>query len=156
MSTPPAPVRDQVFISYSHKDKRFLDDLLTQLKPYLRTNTVTAWSDRQIEPGSKWFDEIQAALARTSVAVMLVSSNFLASDFIHEHELGVFLKEAEAGGVTILWVLTGACSYEETPLKDYQAVVSPPGKPFAQMRKPDRDAAWLAVCKTINQAVNRP
>jgi len=65
--------RDQVFISYSHQDKRFLEDLLTHLKPYLRKCTITAWSDQQIEPGSKWFGEIQAALAKTSVAVMLVS-----------------------------------------------------------------------------------
>ena len=56
-------VRDQVFISYSRKDKRWLDDLLTHLKPHLRDGSVTAWSDQQITTGSKWFSEIQAALA---------------------------------------------------------------------------------------------
>ena len=126
-------VRDQVFISYSHQDERFLDELLTHLKPYLRTG-ITAWSDRQIQPGSHWFDEIKAALARTSVAVMLVSPDFLASDFIHEHELGPLLKEAEAGGVQILWVLIRDCSWKETPLKDYQAVVSRRISLFAGMK----------------------
>jgi len=57
------------------------------------------------------------------------------------HELGPPLKEAEAGGVKILWVLVRACSYEETPLKNYQAVVSPPGKPLAKIE--DRDEAWV-------------
>ena len=149
-------VREQVFISYSHQDKKLLDELQTHLKPYLRNGTITAWSDQQIEPGSQWFDEINAVLGKTSVAVMLVSANFLSSDFIHEHELGPLLKEAEIGGVKLLWVLIGACSYQETPLKSYQAVVSPPGRPLAQMRKPDRDTAWLAVCKPIKRAVNRP
>jgi len=148
--------RDQVFISYSHKDKEFLDKLLTHLKPYLRKGTFTAWSDKQIAPGSQWFDEIKTALAKTSVAVMLVSSDFLASDFIHEHELGPLLKGTAAGGVTILWVLIGDCSYEETLLQPYQAVVSPPDKPFASMPKAKRDTAWKKVCQAIIQAVNRP
>jgi TIR domain-containing protein len=148
-------VRDQVFISYSHKDQRFLNDLLTHLKPYLRKGTFTAWSDKQIKPGSQWFDEIKAALTKTSVAVMLVSPDFLDSDFIHEHELGPLLKEAAAGGVTILWVLIRDCSYEETLLEPYQAVV-PPDKSLASMPKAKRDTAWKAVCKAIKQAVNRP
>ena len=81
-------------------------------------------------------------LPRTSVAVLLVSPDFLASDFIHEHELGPLLNEAAAGGVTILWVLIRDCSHEETPLASYQAVVSPPDKPFASMPTPKRDSAW--------------
>jgi TIR domain len=148
-------VRDQVFISYSHKDQRFLNELLTHLKPYLRKGTFTAWSDKQIKPGSQWFDEIKAALAKTSVAVMLVSPDFLDSDFIHEHELGPLLKEAEAGGVTILWVLIRDCSYEETLLEPYQAIMSP-DKSLASMPRAKRDTAWKAVCKAIKEAVNRP
>jgi hypothetical protein len=147
-------VRDHVFISYSRQDKRFLDDLLIQLKPYVRTG-ITAWSDRQIQPGSQWFDEIKAALARSSVAVMLVSPNFLGSDFIHEHELGPLLRDAEAGGVRILWVLIRDCSWKETPLKGYQAA-APTDKPLAKMRVSDRDTAWRTVCEEINRATSRP
>jgi TIR domain len=149
-------VRDQVFISYSHQDKRSLDDLLTHLKPLLRTGAIAAWSDEQIKPGSKWFEEIEAALAKTAAAVMLVSPDFLASDFIHEHELGPLLKAAEAGGVTILWVLIRDCLYQETPLAHCQAVVSPPEKPFAQLRRPERDTAWRKVCEAIKQAAELP
>jgi internalin A len=149
-------VRDQVFISYSHQDQKFLRDLQQHLKPYVRKGSVTAWSDQQIEPGSRWRDEIEVALAKTSVAVMLVSPGFLASDFIHEHELGPLLKEAEVGGVTILWVLIRDCSYQETLLESYQALVSPPDKPFASMPTSRRDSAWVRVCKGIQRAVNRP
>jgi internalin A len=149
-------VRDQVFISYSRQDKRFLDDLLKHLKPHLRMGAITAWSDRQIRSGSKWFDEIEAALARTSVAVLLVSPDFLASDFIHQHELGPLLKEADAGGVKIRWVLIHDCAYNETLLKDFQAVVSPPDKPFAQIRTPQRATAWRKVCEEIKQATSHP
>jgi internalin A len=146
-------MRDQVFISYSHKDKKLLEELLTHLKPYLRSGSVTAWSDRQIASGSQWLEEIQAALSKTSVAVLLVSPTFLASDFIHEHELGPLLKEAQTGGVRLLWIQIRACAYEETPLAKYQAVVSPPDKPLAEM-KSNRDQAWVRVCKEVKKAVN--
>ena len=58
-------VRDQVFISYSHKDKEWMESLLTHLKPLIRTGGVKAWSDTQIKRGSQWFDEIQNALSTT-------------------------------------------------------------------------------------------
>jgi len=144
-------MRDQVFISYSHRDKKLMEELQTQLKPYLRSGVVTAWSDQQIASGAQWFQEIQTALARTSVAVLLVSRDFLASDFIYEHELGPLLKEAEAGGVRILWVPLRASAFEETPLQKYQAV-SPPDKPLAQMSKAGRDEAWVQICKEIKRA----
>jgi hypothetical protein len=55
------PMRDQVFISYCHSDDKFLRELLTHLKPFLRSGIITAWSDKQIASGSRWFDEIQGA-----------------------------------------------------------------------------------------------
>ncbi len=146
-------MRDQVFISYSHRDKRLMEDLLAHLKPYVRSGSITAWSDKQIAAGSKWLAEIQAALEKTRVAVLLVSPHFLASDFIHDHELGPLLKEADAGGVKILWVQVRASSYKETPLEAYQAVVSPPAKPLAQMG-PERDQAWVQLCEEVKKAVS--
>lgn len=145
-------MRDQVFISYSHADQKFLDELLTHLSPLQRAGRVTAWSDQQIVAGSRWFEEIQAALSKTKVAVMLVSPKFLASDFIHQHELGPLLKEAERGGVTVLWVLVRACSYRATPLRDYQAIL-PPDKSLAEM-KAERDSAWVKICAAIENTAN--
>nr|VFK50214.1 MAG: TIR domain-containing protein [Candidatus Kentron sp. TUN]VFK50786.1 MAG: TIR domain-containing protein [Candidatus Kentron sp. TUN]VFK51294.1 MAG: TIR domain-containing protein [Candidatus Kentron sp. TUN] len=60
-----------------------------------------AWFNEPIAPGSLWLDEIKKALAEARVAVLLVSPDFLASDFIHDNKLGPFLKEAKAGNVTI-------------------------------------------------------
>lgn len=147
-------IPDQVFIGYSHKDKRWLEDLQTHLKPYMRNRTLTPWSDKQITTGSKWLPEIKAALGRTKVGVLLVTPNFLASDFIHENELGPLLKKAEEGKVSIIWVPVGSCAYKETPLKDYQAA-GDPDKPLATMKKADRDKAWVSICEEIKKAVSR-
>ena len=144
--------RDQVFVSYSHRDARWLDDLLTHLKPYLRDGSITTWSDKQIQPGSEWFDEVKRQLARTRVAVLLVTPNFLASDFVHEHELTPILTKAEAGGVKVLWIPVRASSYQKSAIRKYQAV-SDPERPLATMRS-GRDAAWVRICQQIEQAAN--
>jgi hypothetical protein len=148
-----APQREHVFISYSHKDTKFLDQLLTHLRPLERAGQLTKWSDKQIAPGSEWFSEIQESLARTKVAVLLVTPSFLASDFIHEHELGPLLRQASTGGVRILWIPVRASAYEATVLKNYQALSSP-DKPLAQM-KAERDAAWVKICKEIKKAITK-
>jgi len=144
------PVRDQVFICYSRKDKKWLDELQTHLRPY---RSVTTWSDEKITPGAEWFVKIKESLARTKVGVLLVTPDFLASDFIREHELTPLLKEAEKGRVCIIWIPLRACSYEQTPLKDYQAAIDPK-KPLANM-KAERDKAWVEICKEIKKAVGR-
>lgn len=115
-------MRGKVFISYCHKENAFLNQFLEHLKPYTRSGSITHWSDKQIQPGSQWFDDIKKAIQESSVAVMLVTPGFLASDFIHEHELGPLLKEAEAGGVTILWVLVRDCSYGENAFESVSGV----------------------------------
>lgn len=145
--------RDQVFVSYSRKDKKFLDELHSHLKPFMRDGGLNVWSDEKIAPGSEWFEDIKTALSKSKVAVLLVTPQFLASDFIHEHELGPLLKDAATGGVIILWVLVRECSFEKTTLVNYQAVVSPPDRPLAQMKE-TRDAAWKRVCQEIKKAFN--
>ena len=94
------------------------------------------------------------ALSRTRVAVLLVTPNFFESDFIHEHELPRLLKEAEKGDVQIIWISVKACSYKETPLKDYQAA-NDPEKPLSNIKPAERDKEWVRICKEIKKAFNR-
>lgn len=145
-------IRDQVFISYSHKDKEWMESLLTHLKPLIRTGGVKAWADTQIRRGSQWFDEIQNALSTTKVAVFLVTPDFLASDFIWDNELSPLLADAERSLVTILWVPVRASNVEETSLSKYQAA-SNPAKPLATM-KAEQDQAWVEISKAIRDALN--
>jgi hypothetical protein len=77
----------------------------------------------------------------------------LASDFIHEHELGPLLKNAKEGGVKILWVHVRDSAYKQTALKDYQAVVNP-DRPLSRMSNAKRDEAWVKICEGIRKAVN--
>jgi len=143
--------RDKVFISYSHKDTKILNELLAHLKPFERLKNASIWSDLQINPGSKWFDEIKRALALTKVAVLLVTKDFLASDFIHHNELCPLLQTEKECGIKILWVLVRDCNWMKTALKDYQAA-NPPDKPLIG-RNRNRDSAWVSICQKIEEAL---
>ena len=77
----------KLFISYSHKDADWLELVQTHLAVLRMQGQVTAWSDKELLPGDQWEKGIEAAMAEADVAVLLVSPNFLASEFIMRTEL---------------------------------------------------------------------
>jgi hypothetical protein len=153
-STTATSARDQVFISYSHADRRWLKALQTHLMPYLRSTMVAIWDDSQIRAGAVWKESIEKALASAKVAVLLVSPDFLASRFIAESELPPLLEAAKSDGVTILWVPVRFSSFARTPIAAYQAAHSPE-KPLASLSPAARDKALVKICEIIQQAYQR-
>lgn len=149
---PSGAVRDQVFISYSHRDSEWLAKLQIHLKPLVRSGVVNLWDDTQIKPGAKWFSEIETALSRAKVAVLLVSANFLASDFIDREELPELLAAAEHDGLTVIWIPISFSMYEETAIAQYQAAHSP-AQPLDSLSEPEQNQALVKICKSIRDAV---
>jgi len=143
--------RNKVFISYSHKDQKWFDDLKIHLEPLIREQNIKVWDDTQIEPGAVWRDEIQAALATAKVAVLLVSPNFLASNFISQNELPPLLEAAKAEGVKILWIPLRASNYKVTLIEQYQATHAS-DRPLNNIAAGRRDQAWVDICEIIKAA----
>jgi len=143
--------RDQVFISYSHKDKDWLDRLQIMLKPLVRNGAVSVWAETTLQPGVQWREELEKGLASAKVAVLLVSDHFLASDFIAQEELPPLLTAAKKEGVRILWVYLRPCLYEATPIAGYQAGHNIK-KALVELPEPDQQVVLLAVAKAIQKA----
>jgi internalin A len=145
---------DQVLVSYSHKDKQWLDQLQKILKPLTRSRQLSVWADTAIKPGANWKEEMQEALLSATVAVLLVSPDFLASDFIAEHELPPLLDAARRKGLTILWVAVSDSMYKETAIGDYQAA-NDPTKPLDSLSSAEANRVMVRVCEQIKEAANR-
>jgi internalin A len=143
---------NNVFISYSHKDSRWLDRLKVHLKPYERLGEVISWDDNKIKAGEKWREEIKLALERARVAVLLVSSDFLASDFIAKNELPPLLTAAERGGVKIVWVALGASAVGRTPINDYHCA-NEPKKTLDSLSRPEQNSVLAKICDKIAGAI---
>jgi hypothetical protein len=93
--------RPTVFISYSHRDEGWKDRLVSHLKA-LNVEALDIWDDRRIGAGADWFREIQAAMDRAAVAVLLVSADFLTSGFIRETEIPHLLNRRREDGLRVI------------------------------------------------------
>lgn len=151
----PEQIRDQVFISYSHKDKKWMERLQTALMPLVRQGAIRVWADTQINAGARRKDEIEAALHSTKVAVLLVSRNFLASELIAERELPQLLQSAEQNGATIVWVAVSASLYEETEIGTYEPA-NDPSHPLDSLRSADLNRELVSIARKIKAAASAP
>src|SRR2546423_5772777 len=145
--------RTKVFISYSHQDAEWLQRLRVHLKPLEREHRIDIWDDTRIRPGSKWRKEIKQALAATKVAVLLVSADFLASDFIATDELPPLLSAAEKEGAVILPVILSPSRFLKTPsLAQFQSV-NLPSRPLIGMAKDEQEAVLVSVSEAIEASL---
>lgn len=145
-------VRNKVFISYSHLDKEYLNDIQRHFKPFL--SHIDFWDDTKIQPGQKWKDEIKKAIIETKVAILLVSTDFLGSDFIATDELPPLLKAAEEEGAIILIVILKPCLFEEFPeLNQYQAM-NPPSNSVLKMDYEEREELYVNLVRQTKRLLN--
>lgn len=149
-------INKSVFISYSHKDKKWLERLQVFLKPLRRTYNIVFWDDTQIQPGTDWRESIRQALEASQMAIFLVSPDFLASDFITQEELPALLGAAEKRGTKILSLILRPCRFEQTPgISKYQAI-NKPTEPLNMLKQYEQDAYFVELTNAIEFALNKP
>ncbi len=139
----------KVFISYAHEDALYLDELHTHLAP-LRGSLIETWTDRDIRAGTPWEAEIWSALAVSSIVIVLVSADFLASEFA-ARELKAAVERHHAGQTRLIPVIVRECRWKHGPLKDFQVLW--PDKPVRShgAHRHDRDGAWVKVVEEVEK-----
>jgi SAM-dependent methyltransferase len=110
-----------VFVSYSRRDRVICERLMTHLIPLNRKKTVNTWVDTQIQPGTAWQEELEAALGLADVAILLISPDFQASPFIQEQEVPALLAAAEVRGCAIIPLIVEPTFWKDGVISRYQA-----------------------------------
>lgn len=147
--------KKMIFVSYSHEDKKHLKRLHVHLKPLEKKDLVDVWDDTKIKTGEKWRDQIELALSKAAIAILIISADFLASDFIIDNELPPILKKAELEGTRVLPVILKPCRFSrESQLSQFQAL-NPPDKPILSLSEIEQEAMWDRLSHSIETELNR-
>lgn len=138
-----------IFISYSHNDSEYLERLMVHLKPLQRQGLIDPWVDTRLLAGDKWKTEIEKSLKSAKAAILLISADFIASDFIVEDELPPLLSNAETKGTLIIPVILKPCRFtREKNLNVFQAINSP-DEPLSALNENDRELIYDTVAQRI-------
>jgi tetratricopeptide (TPR) repeat protein len=150
---PPSPgVPAQLFYSYSHKDENLRDQLARHLSALTRDKLISGWYDREMTAGTKWKGEIDDHLKTASVILLLVSSDFLASDYCNDVELKCALERDGNGEARVIPVILRPCDWQNSAFSHLQAL---PKNAKPVTRWSNRDEAWLSVVEGIRVALKK-
>jgi hypothetical protein len=141
-----SPIR--IFISYAHADEAHRARLEAHLTPLQRNGLVSVWHDRMIEPGTEWSTEIDRNLAVADVVLLLVSADFVASDYCYQKEMQLALERHDRGEACVIPILVGPVDYARTPIAKLQALPAD-AKPVSRWSDPNE--AWLNVVQAIGR-----
>lgn len=138
-----------VAVSYSHADTKWRDELRKFLKPLVQQQRLRLWDDTAIDAGTQWRDEIKRALGAADVAILLVSPDFLASDFIAQQELPLLLEKARRKQGQLLWLAVRPSVFKLHPALEPRQALNDPERPLSDLRKPACEKELTRVCDRI-------
>jgi hypothetical protein len=142
-----------VFISYSHRDNQYLKRLLVHLKPLEKKGIIDLWVDTSLSAGDRWKKEIEEALRRARVAILLVSADFLASEFIVDNELPPLLAKAEEEGTRVIPVIIRPCRFtRDENLKHFQAI-NDPSRPVGNLAESEQEIVYDMVSQLVERSI---
>ena len=135
-----------VFFSYSHKDESLRDELETHLKLLQRQGVIAVWHDRKIVPSAEWDHEIDVNLERAKIILLLISADFIASDYCWDKEVKRALERHEKKEAVVIPIALRKCDWQGAPFSKLQGL---PKNLTPVTAYEDRDAAWTDVATGI-------
>jgi hypothetical protein len=147
-----SPARNPIIIlfSYAHEDEKMRDDLEKHLSSLKRQERIECWHDRKIVAGAKWGEAISTYLDKANIILLLISKDFIASDYCNTVELKRALERHKKGEVRVIPVILRPCDWGDEPFAELQAVPKD-AKPIVDW--PNPDTALLDVARGIKRVV---
>lgn len=142
----------RLFYSYAHEDESLRDELAKHLKLLERQGVLASWHDRSIEAGTDWDQTIAQQLLDADIILLLVSVDFLASDYIWSQELKVALERHENGEARVIPIILRPTDWTTAPFSHLQALPRD-ARPVTDW--PDRDAAFTSIARALREIASR-
>ena len=140
----------EIFYAYSHKDEGLRIQLGNHLSGLERRGIITGWHDRKIGAGREWEGEIHKHLNTAGIILLLISSDFLASNYCYDVEMNRAMERHEAGEACVIPVMLRSVVWEDELFSKLQALPRD-AKPVTQWK--DQDAAFTNIARGIKKAV---
>lgn len=150
---PDASVKPVIFISYSHKDRRWLEFVQGHLQVAVTNDYFETWDDRRIEGGADWAAEIDVALRKCTAFILLVSRHSLVSSFILKQEVKAALEAHWARGVRIYPIVVQACHIQAVPWLTKMNIRPRDAKALALYPQAKRDEVMASLAAEIRSIV---
>ncbi len=142
----------EVFISYSHKDQALRDELEIHLSNLKRQNIISSWYDGDIAPGAEWEPEIMERLKFAQIILLLISADFIHSDFCYSIEMKQAIDRHDAGEARVIPILLRPTDWQGAPF-DKLKMLPTDAKAVTRWRR--RDAAFADVVRGIRAAIEK-
>jgi len=142
----------RVFYCYAHEDKTLRDQLEKHLNNLKRQNQITSWYDREISAGKEWEREIDRNLNEAHIILLLISPDFMGSEYCYSIEMKHALERHDKGEAHVVPIILRPVDWEDAPFSKLQ-VLPTDGKPVDSSRWYNHDEAFEDVAKGIRKVI---
>jgi len=144
----------KIFFCYAHEDEALLNKLKTHLKPLQRQGFIDVWSDRNISAGAEWGREIDKHLNTAQIILLLISPDFMASDYCYSIEMKQAIERHERGEAKVIPIILRPVYWQGAPFSKLQTLPTN-AKPVASSKWRNWDEAFFDVAESIRKVVEQ-
>ena len=138
--------------SYSHADENLRNELEKHLSPLKRMGRISTWHDRRITPGEVFEDQIDKHFSTADIILLLISSDFIASDYCYQIEMTNALQRHDKGEAIVIPVILRSCAWHSLPFGKLLAATTD-GKPIVQFTT--YDDGFVQVVDAVTSALDK-
>lgn len=142
----------EIFCCYAREDQSFLKQLKKYLMPLQRQSLITIWADTDVGAGKEWESEIEKHLESAQIILLLVSPDFMASDYCYSKEMRRAVERHQQGQSQVVPIILSPIHWQDTPFSVLKALPQN-AKPVTSWR--NRNAAWFDIAEGIRHIVTQ-